>query len=224
MTNEQIKRMIARLNSRWCWVGRRAAADLVETNLDQLEGLSSIDLLVSAVRFPAIRARALGSLGRRLSVLNDEQFKDLSGNTRVAIRRSIGFAAPLRDADFLVSVSKFLLRHSDVDAIPYLELLVECSTIKRQYEYRAYGRGVLAKEYVSSFDGSRDDQLEMNRVRAAAHVALERLRLLARKNQTCTDLLRPALAPDADRLMRPASNKESKSAHLVRLPTDHADT
>lgn len=215
-TEEQIAGLTNALRGRSGRSRSRAVADLAGVDFERFERQPQVALLLAAMNAPALRDRARDSLARVLSGLDDSEIARLHPEERLALRHSLALAKPYLHADFLLAAVHTLFQLGDVDALPDLERLIERATITKTTTRKiTLGYGI-ESQISYSFQGTPEEVHAMNRVRTAAHVACERLRLLAEQMAPAAKLLRPAVAPAPEQLVRPASATCSDSEHLVR--------
>jgi len=215
-----IVNLVRVLGHRAPWIRRPAVEALLNADFEEFERPPRLDVLLGAMNAPELRDRARDSITRVLRGMAHGDPAYIGSEERRALRSAINLSRPQTHADFLVEASNTLLRIRDTEAIPVLEKLVERTTI-RQYvaeEYRP--RQGTTRRLARSFEGTPAEEHDVRRVRSAAHVACERLKLIAEKGATFADLLHPAMAPEEDALLRPAGCHESDPDHLLRPSTD----
>jgi hypothetical protein len=151
--------------------------------------------------------------------IDPEQFGPLE---RWSLRTSLDRESPHRHADFLIAVARTLLYIEDVVSVPHLEKLVERSTVSKKYVREAGDLYSGETRLAPVFKGTPEEAEQMRRVRSAANVACERLKMLAEKAAPSATLLRP-VNPET-KLLRPASASRSQADHLLRprKPDDEA--
>ena len=219
-TSEQIAEWIDRLRSRFAWTRAQAVEELVEVDFERLERPPQVSLLLAAMNAPELRDKAPESLTRVLRGLEPEEHDLIDHDARHSLRKSIRLSKPHRHADFLVEVSSCLLRLRDFEAIPLLENLVERCII-RQHMAEKHGRGWgTTRNIERGFRGYPAEEHDVRRVRSAAHVACERLKLMAETAAAGGTLLHPELRPDPEDLLRPAIHSHSDPEHLLRSDSD----
>jgi hypothetical protein len=214
-TEEQIADLTNQLRSGW--VRGRTVKALADTDFEQFEQPLRMAFLLAALNATALRDRARDSLARVLRGLDDAELASLGPEERLALRRSLELARPHLHADFLVAVANTLLHIGDTNAVRDLERLVQRSTISSEKSVQADGDyGPVITKWVRTFEGRWDEERDMSRVRTAAHVACERLKLLAEQATSDGNLLHAASAPESEQLVRPASAGRREPEDLLR--------
>lgn len=218
--DDHVAELTRRLHSRLGWVRHPAVEELADVDFEPFEQPPRLALL-AAMNAPELRDRARDSLARVLRAMEPDDLRQIGPEERRILRASIKWSRPQAHADYLVEVAQMLLRLGDTDAIHVLDNLVERSTI-RQYMVEEYHKGQGTTRRVErSFRGSHAEEREVRRVRSAAHVACERLRLLGKKLAPGGTLLHPASAPESEELLRPAGNPAVDPSHLLHPSPDH---
>lgn len=209
------------LRSRLVWVRHPAVEELAGIDFEQIERPPQLRLLLAAMNAPELRDKARDSLTRVLSGIIAEDLKQIGFGERQMLRAAVKTSSPLLHPDFLIAVSHTFDRLGDTEAIPTLEHLVDRSTIAKPVQRTPLPWTVGVYAPPEPAEPSEAEKTEMRRVRSAAHVACERLRLLAETPTPGGALLHPASAPEPDELLRPAGNPATDSSLLLRLPHHH---
>lgn len=211
--DKKARELEAHLTSRWRWVRRKAIAQLQSAGLEMYERPPRIGLLLAALRVESLRNNAADSLARVLRELRDRRTDIISAGERSALRQSLELDKPQNYAEFIIQVTRMLLRLSDLDAIPHLERLVERTTIRwvtaTPMLYREQ------PQVIRSFEGTKEEVRNMHRVNAAARAALERLTVIMQREISGHGLLRPTSKPPVENLVTPASGWETKPDNLL---------
>jgi len=223
-TSEYIADLADRLRDRLWWVRNRAAHELTDIDLEQFERPPRLGLLLAALNAPALRVRAQESLTRVLRGLNAEELTRVGEQECHNVRQCLDLDKPHLHADFLIAVVHFLVRLEDTGAKPGLNRLLARTTISSYKIRLPAGTGIVQERTVRTFEGTREEEHNLRRVRSAAHVACEQLRRLADSADPAKNLLQPAFPPEPQQLLRPASTATSDPDTLLRPDSDAQGT